>query len=656
MGAGMPRRLRSVFGPLRGLTRRIVLMGGLVALLTIAAYLLLFSVIIDLRDSAKVSSQSEAVVSSSNRLERLVTDLESSVRGYVITGDDAFLKPWNAARAELPQEGARLERLAAKSSPDQARRAQQLVRDSEAYVDEYSVPLVAAIQAAPKSQRSLTDITQGEERLISLRARFDRFEGVQRGITNSSEGRSDTDTLQVVIIALSGALGALLLLFFFTAYLARAILHPVQRTSRMASDIAQGDLTVRMPQTSNDEIGLLERVFNTMAQSLKTSQDELERVIEEQSALRRVATSIAHGVSPVEIFTMVAHELGVIQGADFTVINRFDPGGMVSAVGHWAAPGAPREYMPPLGGCWSIEEGSAVAEVLRTGRPVRVSHDSATSRIASWTRQHGVHQVIGCPITVDGRLWGMATVLSMESEPLTADTEKFMMEFVELLSTAITNAEKRSELLASHTRIVAATDETRRRIERNLNDVTQQRLMSLQRDLQVAHAGLAPEDDRLGEQLMRTAQGVASVLDDLQEITRGLHPTTLSKTGLRRALKLLTQRTRVPIELNVHLDRRLTDAIEVAVYYTVSEALTNVAKYAHATMVRVDVRAEKGSLSLLVRDNGIGGADPTRGSGLNGLKERIEALGGRLRYTSPAGGGTALLVRIPIEKDQPTEA
>jgi signal transduction histidine kinase len=656
MVAGAPGRPRSVFGALRGLTRRIVLMGGLVALLTVAAYALLFSVIVDLRDAAKVSSQSEAVVGSANRLERLVNDLESSVRGYVISGDDAFLKPWNDAQAELPDESADLVRLAAESSPDQARRARQIVGDTESYVRDYSIPLVTAIRAAPRSQRSLTAVAKGEERLVPLRAQFDRFEGVQRGIADSSEGRSDADTRQAMIIAMAGALGALLLLFFFTGYLARAILHPVRRTSRMAGDIAEGDLSVRMPETSNDEIGVLENVFNTMAGSLKASKDELERVIEEQSALRRVATSIAHGVSPIEIFSMVACELGAIQSADFSVINRFDPGGMVTAVGHWAASGAPKEYMPPLGGYWSVEEGSAVAEVLRTGRPARVNHDSATSKIGIWTRQHGVHQIIGCPITVEGRLWGMATVLSMAPDPLPADTEKFMLEFVELLSTAITNAESRSELLASHTRIVAATDETRRRIERNLNDVTQQRLTSLQRELQTAQASLAPEDDRLGEQLMRTAQGVASVLDDLQEITRGLHPATLSKTGLRRALKLLTQRARVPVELNVQIDRRLTDPIEVAVYYTVSEALTNVTKYAHATMVRVDVRAEDRSLSLLVRDNGIGGADPTRGSGLNGLKERVEALGGRLRYTSPPGGGTALLVRIPIETDQPAEA
>jgi signal transduction histidine kinase len=288
--------------------------------------------------------------------------------------------------------------------------------------------------------------------------------------------------------------------------------------------------------------------------------------------------------------------------------------------------------------------------------PARVSHDTSVCKIGIWTRRHGMHQIVGAPLIVDGCLWGMATILSYDKKPLPADTEPRMLDFMELLATAIANAENLSKLLDSHTRIVAASDEVRRRIERDLHDVAQQRLVCLQHRLRAALADIPSEQVKLSEQLSWTAKGLSSVLADLQEITRGLHPVTLSRSGLRPALKSLAQRSRVPVELDVRVDRRLTGHIEVAIYYTVSEALTNVAKYAHATKVRVDLDIEDRNLRLSIHDNGLGGADPARGSGLAGLKDRVETLGGDLDLISPVGRGTSLLVTIPIEADQPPNA
>ncbi len=629
-----------------------MLASGLVAVLAISAYALLFSVIFDLRGSTRTMGHSEAVVASANRLERLVTDLEAGVRGLIITNDDGSLRQWEEARGEVPSEGASLERLAAESGPDQRKRAHQIVQDSEAYIREYSAPLVANIRTTPRSTSTATSIVEGERRLTLLRTQFDRFQRIQRAIASSFEERADRDARLATLIATSGAAGALFLIFFFSGYLTRAVLRPVQRSSQMANAITAGDLTVRVPETSSDEMGALEHVFNAMASALKISQDELHRAVEEQGSLRRVATLIARSVSPIEIFSSVAAELGRFRGAHYTLVCRFDPGDMALSVGHWSAPGVP-DLMPPLEGHWPIEPGTAAAAVRGTGAPARVSHDASTSKIGIWTRRHGMHQVIGAPLVVDGHLWGIATILSYDTVPLPCDTEARMLDFMELLATAIANAENRSKLLDSHTRIVAASDEVRRRIERDLHDVAQQRLVSLQYRLRAALADVPPGQTQLRGQLARTAQGLSNVLADLQEITRGLHPVALSRSGLRSALRALAQRSRVPVELDLGIDRRLTGPIEVAIYYTVSEALTNVAKYAHATKVRVDLGVADRTLRLSIHDNGLGGADPARGSGLAGLKDRVEALGGTLDLISPVGHGTSLVVTIPIETGRP---
>ncbi|MFC7645002.1 sensor histidine kinase [Streptosporangium lutulentum] len=222
-----------------------------------------------------------------------------------------------------------------------------------------------------------------------------------------------------------------------------------------------------------------------------------------------------------------------------------------------------------------------------------------------------------------------------------------MTDFTELVATAVANAEGRAELTASRARVVAAADETRRRIERDLHDGTQQRLVTLGLELRAAEAAAPPGLEKLRQQLSHTAQGLAGAAEDLQEISRGIHPAVLSRGGLGPALKTLARRSVVPVELNVVADRRLAERIEVAAYYVVSEALTNAAKHAHASVVSVDLDVGEGNLRLSICDDGVGGANPAEGSGLIGLRDRVEALGGRLEITSPVEGGTALFVRIP---------
>ena len=256
---------------------------------------------------------------------------------------------------------------------------------------------------------------------------------------------------------------------------------------------------------------------------------------------------------------------------------------------------------------------------------------------------------VGTPIVVEGRLWGGMAVSSKQAEPLPADTESRITDFAELVATAVANAEARTQLTASRARIVAAADETRKRIERDLHDGIQQRLVSLGLELRAAQATVPPQLGELQGALSRVADGLASLFGELREISRGIHPAILSERGLEPALRALCRRSAVPVELDLHAGRRLPEPVEVAAYYVVSEALTNAAKHAHASVVNVEVDTPDATLQLAIRDDGIGGADLSQGSGLVGLNDRVEALGGTLQVASSPGNGTTLQIEVPLE-------
>jgi signal transduction histidine kinase len=250
---------------------------------------------------------------------------------------------------------------------------------------------------------------------------------------------------------------------------------------------------------------------------------------------------------------------------------------------------------------------------------------------------------------VEGRLWGVMIAGSTRRQPLPADTEARLASFTELLATAIANAESRAALAASRARIVAAADEARRRFERDLHDRAQQRLVSLGLEVRAAQVAIAPQSGELERDLSRVAEGLASVSDELREISHGIHPAVLSEKGLGSALRALARRSPVPVELELDSEQRLPEQVEVAAYYVVSEALTNATKHAHASVVTVALDAGDSSLRLAIRDDGIGGAEPGPGSGLVGLRDRVEALGGKLEIASPTGSGTRLLIEIPLD-------
>jgi signal transduction histidine kinase len=306
-----------------------------------------------------------------------------------------------------------------------------------------------------------------------------------------------------------------------------------------------------------------------------------------------------------------------------------------------------------VSGRFTLEGENVAAMVLRTGGPARMDPDDldgASGSIAALIRESGKRTSVGAPVIVEGRVWGAIAASWKADKAVAADVEARIAQFTELVATAVANAESRAELTASRARVVAASDETRRRIERDLHDSTQQRLVSLSLALRAAEAKLPPELGHVRGELSATAKGLAEAMEDLREISHGIHPAILSEGGIGPALKTLARRSGVPVELAVRADRRLPEAVEVAAYYVVSEALTNVAKHAHASVVDVEVDAADSVIELLVRDDGVGGADPRRGSGLVGLRDRVEALGGTLELSSAPGEGTWLRARVPIDE------
>jgi signal transduction histidine kinase len=262
-----------------------------------------------------------------------------------------------------------------------------------------------------------------------------------------------------------------------------------------------------------------------------------------------------------------------------------------------------------------------------------------------------MRSTVGAPIIVDGRLWGVMLAAWSRPEPLPVATESRLAEFTTLVAAGISNAQARAELIASRARIVAAADETRRRIERDLHDGTQQRLVSLALEVRTAEATVPPGAHELKARLGNAVEGLAGAVEDLQEISRGIHPAILSKGGLGPALKGLARRSSLPVTLDVGPIDRLPQPLETAAYYVVSEALANATKHASAAVAEVQLEVRDRTLHLAIRDDGVGGADPSQGSGLLGLIDRVEALGGTIAVTSPPGQGTSMVVELPVELD-----
>lgn len=631
------------------LTRRTAAASVLLSVVIGGAFFLLVLAIDALRESRGRANHALEVRAAAQQIERLVSDIETTQRGFIVTGDTRLLAPWYEARADFARQAVSLERLAAAGNASQGVGAHQITRAVDAYIREYAVPLVAVARHDPGAARTQAVTEEGKRRVDALRARFDQFAARESAIFKAGQDRADAIARQALVVASVSVAGSIVLILLSGGYLARSVVRPVRRASVMAGRVASGDLAVRMPETGPGEVGVLARAFNTMTASLGTSRDELRRIAEEQAALRRVATLVARGVPQPEVFGAVAAETGGVLVADCTAVGRFEPDGTAIVVGSWDKLGGPWLALA-LGSRWPAEEASVAAQVRQTGGPAWISdYEDPGGAAAAWAREHGIRSSVGSPIVVERRLWGVISAFYRAAASRPEGIEERMLAFTELVAMAVANTESRAQLAASRARVVAAADETRRRIERDLHDGTQQRLISLALELRAAQARVPPEQQDLVQQWSRTAQGLADAVEELREISQGLHPAILERGGLGPALRALARRAALPVELSVRVSGRLPERIEVAAYYVVSEALTNAAKHARASVVQVDIGMADQELRLLVRDDGAGGADPSRGSGLIGLSDRVEAVGGSVEITSPSGGGTSLLVTIPVD-------
>jgi len=374
------------------------------------------------------------------------------------------------------------------------------------------------------------------------------------------------------------------------------------------------------------------------------SREELRRVAEEQAALRRVATLVAREAPATEIFDAVTEEIHQLLHADETGLSRYDPDGLRTVL---AVRGAMTDSMP-VG--FRLDSGASmpgVAELLR-GRPARVDAAPDGTAVDDLIRAEQLLAWVASPIVLMGRTWGQVAVFSRHG-PLPGGTEERLADFTELVATAIANASARSELMASRARIVASADETRRKIERDLHDGAQQRLLTIALKLRAAQAAVPPDLQDLAAELDGVVAELNRSLDELRELARGVHPAILSEGGVGPAIKALVRRTPVPVMLDLGDVGRLAEPVEVAAYYVASEALTNATRHANASVVEVNLELRGGTLRLAVKDDGRGGADMSEGTGMVGLVDRAAVLGGMVTIESPPGEGTCVVLELPTE-------
>jgi PAS domain S-box-containing protein len=380
----------------------------------------------------------------------------------------------------------------------------------------------------------------------------------------------------------------------------------------------------------------------------KRAEAELAAMAEEQAALRRVATLVASEVEPESIFQLVTEEAARVLGAQSSALIRFEEG-VGRIVGRWHGTG-PQGF--EIGSVIPLEGDTALPRLFRTGQPARMEgYEHAQGEAGRTMHALGFRSAVTAPVNVAGRLWGALVVATTRPEPLPPDTEGRLDAFAELVALALASADARGELIVSRARIVQAGDAERRRLERNLHDGAQQRLVGLSLSLRLAQGALGKSPDEARQLLERCKEELAQALEDLRELARGIHPAVLTDRGLEPALEALAARSPVPVDIDAP-DERLPEPVEAAAYYVVSEALANVAKYAGASEVAVRVAHDDGRVVIEVADDGIGGADPRSGTGLRGLADRLSALEGRLDITSPSGQGTRIRAEIPLRSTE----
>jgi signal transduction histidine kinase len=325
-------------------------------------------------------------------------------------------------------------------------------------------------------------------------------------------------------------------------------------------------------------------------------------------------------------------------------MGRYEPEGTVTVL---AASGSTADHFP-VGRRWNLGGKNLATIVFETGRPGRLDHyGDAFGALGVTGRELGIRSSAGTPIMVEGQVWGVVITGSTVEQSVPTDTESRLENFTELVATAVANAESRAALASSRARIVAAADESRRRIERDLHDGAQQRLVHAMIVLKLALRALSNDEPEARELVAEALRHAEQANFELRELAHGILPAALTRDGLRAGIDALVSRVSLPVSVDVSVER-LPAAVEATAYFIISEALTNVVKHARAAGARVSARVERGELRVEVRDDGVGGARGGNNTGLGGLADRVSALAGRLELDSPPGGGTRVCALLPV--------
>jgi PAS domain S-box-containing protein len=376
------------------------------------------------------------------------------------------------------------------------------------------------------------------------------------------------------------------------------------------------------------------------------ARDDVRRLADEQAALRRVATQVAQGAEPRAVFDLVCQEAGLLFGATSTNLAHFTSDGFNLTMSGWSL----HDTHVPTGTRLPLQGDTINVLVQRTAAPGRFdSYEGSEGELAALLRARGVRSEVGAPVSVKGTIWGALIAGWDTEESPPPGIEHRVARFAELIGTAVSNASNHAQLLASRARIVAAADEARRRIERNLHDGTQQKLVALGLDLQALKSTIPSELYDQQAEIDRIHTELDAVIDDVREISRGVHPALLSHAGLGAALKALARRSPIPVEAKVDAEPRLSQSIEIAAYYAASEALANAAKHSRASVIHLAIEVSHDCLRMSISDDGIGGATIETGAGLMGLVDRVEALGGDLSLQSVRGHGTSISIALPLD-------
>ncbi|MET7423695.1 CHASE3 domain-containing protein [Dactylosporangium sp. NPDC005555] len=625
-----------------GLTHQVIVMCLAFTATLIAVLVVMMAMTANLDERVRSARGAQQALSDAGRLEGSLLAVESSERGFIITRDQRFMQSWERARAAIPQQAAQLA-VSSAGNPSLRVLVQHLNGQIAAYLNEDSVPSMRAYLAGgagPDDARLLDT----QSRLDAIHAGFAQFSTMQTRDAARQAAAEHADIVWARAVAVTGLTGSIVVVVSFAVFVNRRIVRPVRAAAGTADDLASRTLSARMPEDGPGEVGVLQRSFNAMAVSLEDQHHRLGRLVSEQSALRRIATLVACGTPPDAVFTAIAEEVGWLLRAEATMLLRFEPDGLATVVAAWGRGDPPAV----IGTRTALHPHGVAAHVYAEQRPWLAAVGDGTPLTDPFLTEHRITTSVGAPIMVQGISWGALVVLARDKEHLRTEDVARTADFTDLAGVAVANLQARCDLAAASVRIADVGDEARRRIERDLHDGTQQRLLALLLDLRriqkQASTGLAD----VPAELATTSADLACALDELRELSHGIHPAILTERGLGAALRTLARRSSVPTELDIRLQGRLPASIETNAYYIIAEAVTNAVKHANASYIRIVVVSDEHTLRICVEDDGVGGAEPSAGSGIRGLSDRIAALGGSSRLISLPGHGTTLQGTIPL--------